>query len=85
MLFVAVSLGLIGVLIALIAGQEILALLYGPEYAVYWDVFLWLMVAAAINYIGAILGVGMTAASTLVFRCLCTSQLYAPALRLACG
>jgi len=62
MLFVAVSLGLIGVLIALIAGQEILALLYGPEYAVYWDVFLWLMVAAAINYIGAILGVGMTAA-----------------------
>jgi O-antigen/teichoic acid export membrane protein len=53
-------LGAGGVLVALVAGREILTLLYGPEYARV-DVFVWVMVAAGIWYASS-LGVAMTAA-----------------------
>ena len=55
-------LGGLGVIVALIAGREILTLLYQPDYAQYADLFLLLMGAAAISYITSFLGYGMTAA-----------------------
>lgn len=55
-------LGGIGVLVALIAGQEILTLLYRPEYAEDAGLFVWLMVTAGIYYVSSLLSQGMTAA-----------------------
>jgi O-antigen/teichoic acid export membrane protein len=55
-------LGIVGVLVSVGAGQEILTLLYGSEYAEYVDIFFWLMVASGITYAASILGYGMTAA-----------------------
>lgn len=46
---------------ALVAGEPLLALLYQPEYA-RQDLFIWLMVAAALFYVASFLGEGMTAA-----------------------
>jgi O-antigen/teichoic acid export membrane protein len=45
---VGAALGGAGVLVAVVAGREILTLLYRPEYGQQADVFVWLMVAAAI-------------------------------------
>ncbi|MBD2165285.1 oligosaccharide flippase family protein [Calothrix membranacea FACHB-236] len=59
---IAALMGGVGVVIVLLAGQEILALVYRPEYAQYTDVFIWLMIAASIEYIASFLGYGMTAA-----------------------
>lgn len=59
---VGVLLGGAGILVAVVAGKEILTLFYQPEYAEYADLFIWLMVAAAISYISSFLGQGMTAA-----------------------
>lgn len=53
-------LGGAGVLVALVAGREILTLLYRPEY-VRQDVFVRLMVAVGITYVVWFLGHGMTA------------------------
>ncbi|HAZ49443.1 MAG TPA: polysaccharide biosynthesis protein [Cyanobacteria bacterium UBA11369] len=55
-------LGGAAILVALVAGREILTLLYRPEYAQQKDLFVWLMVAAGIGYISSFLGYGMTAA-----------------------
>jgi O-antigen/teichoic acid export membrane protein len=59
---IAALMGGVGVLIVLVAGRQILTILYRPEYAQYTDVFVWLMVAAGIDYISSFLGYGMTAA-----------------------
>jgi len=56
-----VVLGTGSVLVALVAGKQILTLLYRPEYARYTDVFLFLMLAAGIGYVAALLGHTMTA------------------------
>lgn len=45
----------------LVAGREILALLYRPEYARFSDIFLWLVIAAGIGYVSSFLGYGITA------------------------
>lgn len=58
---IGVLLGSVGVLVALVAGQEILTLLYQPEYA-QRDLFVRVMVATGIGYVAAFLGYGMTAA-----------------------
>lgn len=55
-------LGAMGVLVALVAGREILTLLYRPEYAEHHDVFVMLMVAAGIDYVATCLDYGMSAA-----------------------
>jgi O-antigen/teichoic acid export membrane protein len=39
-----------------------LAIVYKPDYAVYTDVFVWLMFAAALSYVASFLGYSMTAA-----------------------
>jgi O-antigen/teichoic acid export membrane protein len=59
---IASLLGGVAVLVALVAGRQILTLLYRPEYAMHTDLFVWLMVAAAIGYVSSFLGYAMTAA-----------------------
>ncbi len=59
---IGVLLGGISVLIAAVAGKEILTLLYRPEYAQQIYLFVLLMVAAGIGYVASFLGYGMTAA-----------------------
>jgi len=61
LLGIGALLGGAGVLVALVAGRELLALLYRPEYAEY-EVFVRLMVAVGIMYLDSFLGYGMTAA-----------------------
>lgn len=58
---VGVALGVAGVLAALIAGRQILTLLYRAEYA-RPDLFVGVMIAVGISYVGWFLGYGMTAA-----------------------
>jgi O-antigen/teichoic acid export membrane protein len=55
-------LGGISILMAAIAGKEILTILYRPEYAQQVYLFMLLMVAAGVGYIASFLGYGMTAA-----------------------
>lgn len=57
---IGAGLGGLGIAIAFLAGRTILTTLYKPEYAQH-DVFLWLMIAAALGYIGSFLGYGITA------------------------
>ena len=54
-------LGSVGVLVAFVAGREVLTLLYRPEYA-RQDLFVLLMVAAGISYLASFLRYGMLAA-----------------------
>jgi O-antigen/teichoic acid export membrane protein len=54
-------LGGTSVLIALVAGKELLTLLYSQEYAEHSDVLLWLMVAASISFAYIFLGSAVTA------------------------
>ncbi|MEG4166347.1 MULTISPECIES: oligosaccharide flippase family protein [unclassified Microcoleus] len=66
LLFKLVGIGLMlggaGVFLAIVAGREILTLLYKPEYAERADLFAWLMVVAGMGYVSSFLGYGMTAA-----------------------
>ncbi len=61
LLGIGASLGVGGVLVALVSGQQILALLYGSEYAEYPESFVCLMAASGIAYVASFLGYGMTA------------------------
>ncbi len=61
MVGIGVLLGAAGVLIAALAGRELLTLLYTSEYAQQAGVFFWLMVAGGIGYVGSFLGYGVTA------------------------
>ena len=56
------GLGIVGLLVALVAGRFILTLLYKPEYAEHAGLFAWLMTAATVSYVASFLGYGMTAA-----------------------
>ncbi|HSB13169.1 MAG TPA: lipopolysaccharide biosynthesis protein [Bryobacteraceae bacterium] len=53
--------GAVGVGAALLAGRQVLALLYGAEYAAESPVLIWLMAVAAVGYVGSVLGYGITA------------------------
>ena len=59
---IGACLGGIASLLALVAGQQILSLVYRPEYAQQVNLFVWLMVAAGFGYVASFLGYGMTAA-----------------------
>ncbi len=54
--------GVLGILVVLIFGKEILNIFYKPEYAKYLDVLVLLMVTALISNLSSFLGYGMTAA-----------------------
>lgn len=62
LMIIGFFLGLIGVIVVLVAGKEILTILYRPEYAEYVNVFFWVMIAAGIRYFGGFFGTTMTAA-----------------------
>ena len=62
LLGVAVLLGGAGFFVAFVAGQQILTLLFGAEYASHWKVLLWIMAAAGIFYVASVFGYGITAA-----------------------
>jgi O-antigen/teichoic acid export membrane protein len=59
---IGLVLGISGILISLLAGREILTLLYREEYAELNNVLVWVMVAATLSYIASFLGYAMTAA-----------------------
>ncbi|MBD2269215.1 oligosaccharide flippase family protein [Anabaena sp. FACHB-1391] len=59
---IACLLGLSGILVAWVAGGQILTIVYQPEYAQYTELLIWLMVTAGIGYVSSFLGEGMTAA-----------------------
>jgi len=50
-----------GMVVALVAGREVLAILYGPEYSQHKELFVWIMAVAGVQYI-TVFGFGMTAA-----------------------
>lgn len=61
LLGVGLGLGLAGVLVSLVAGREILTLLYREEYAGLAGVLTWIMLAAAAAYLASFLGYALTA------------------------
>jgi O-antigen/teichoic acid export membrane protein len=50
---------------AVLLGRQVLTLFYGDAYAQNLDLFVWLMVAAALEYVGVSLQIGLTAARQL--------------------
>lgn len=68
--FFAVSalMGSVGVLIALLAGDKILALLFRPDYASKAGVLARIMIAGALGYVVSAQGYAMTAARKLVHQ-----------------
>jgi O-antigen/teichoic acid export membrane protein len=59
---VGVVLGIGGVVVAQVAGKEILTIMYRPEYANDAHLLVWLMMAGAIGYVAQFVGYAMTAA-----------------------
>lgn len=53
--------GLVGILVAMVAGGPILRLLYTAEYAEHQTTLVWLMVAATAGFVASFLGFAMTA------------------------
>lgn len=59
------ALGIAGVVVAVVAGEPFLTLLYGREYGEQSQLLFWLMMAAGVNYVASFLGWGMMAARRL--------------------
>ena len=59
---VGAGLGLVGVVVAVVAGRPLLAFLYRPEYAEAAGPFAWLMAAAGVAYAASFLNTAMVAA-----------------------
>jgi O-antigen/teichoic acid export membrane protein len=57
---IAVLLGIAGFLLALVAGPQVLTVLYRPEYAKHSAAFVWLMAASGPTYVASILGLAVT-------------------------
>ncbi len=62
LLAMGATLGICGIIVAKVAGRELLTILFRPEYAEHADLLPWIMGAASINYLAQFLGFGMTAA-----------------------
>jgi len=73
--------GCLGLLVAGLAGRQILTTLYSPDYAAHADVFVLIMAAAIIRYVATLLGPGVTAARR--FRILLAQHAVATAAALA--
>jgi O-antigen/teichoic acid export membrane protein len=56
------AVGTAGIAVALLAGPQILTILYGPAYARHCDILVWTMVAAAISCLASFFGYANTAA-----------------------
>lgn len=59
------ALGIAGLLVAAVAGREVLTIFYTPQYAPYASVFVWLMGAAGLTYMASFAGFGTIAARQL--------------------
>ena len=59
---IGAALGLAAVAVAVVAGRELLAFFYSPDYADNYVILAWLMAAAGVEYMASFLGYGMTAA-----------------------
>ncbi len=70
----ALVMGCAGVAVALVAGEPVLTLLYGPEFADETQAFLILMGAAAFGYLATFLQVAATAARVLRRQVLVTAS-----------
>jgi O-antigen/teichoic acid export membrane protein len=62
LLAMGATLGIAGIIVAKVAGQELLTMLFRPEYAEHANLLPWIMGAATISYLAQFLGFGMTAA-----------------------
>jgi O-antigen/teichoic acid export membrane protein len=62
LLAMGATLGIGGILAAMVAGRELLAVLFRPEYADYADLVPWIMGAAFINYLAICIEFAITAA-----------------------
>jgi O-antigen/teichoic acid export membrane protein len=65
---VAVVIGLGGVLVAVLAGQQVLSLLYGAGYSAHEGTFVLIMISAGISYVGWFLNIGMIAQRRFVLQ-----------------
>jgi len=65
---VSLVLGAAGVLAAVFAGREILALLYRPDYAEYQGAFVILMLGGALSYLASAFGYAATASRRIRFQ-----------------
>lgn len=65
MLGIAAGIGVAAIAIALAWGEPVLALIYLPEYGAQARVLATLMLAAALSYVGVVLGYAMTASRVL--------------------
>jgi O-antigen/teichoic acid export membrane protein len=63
--YVAVGLGCVGIVVSIFLGQAGLGLLFKPEYGSHVGVFIRLMMAAGIAYLGSCQGYALTAMQTL--------------------
>lgn len=61
LIFIAFFIGILGIGGAIIFGKELLTIIYQENYAKNSDVFVIIMSAGMINYIGSVLGYGMSA------------------------
>lgn len=62
LLILGAALGLFGVTVAASAGHPLLTLVYGPEYALHSDVFVWIMMAICVNFLASFMLYAVTAA-----------------------
>ena len=61
LVYVGLLIGAAGVVVAKVAGEPILSLIYGPEYAQHDTMFLIIMIAGGVSYVGSLLGAPATA------------------------
>lgn len=61
-LLFALMVGLAGLAVAVCFGDAILSFAFTPAYSKYYDLLVWMMIFAALNYLASSLGYGMTAA-----------------------
>ncbi|NLO05645.1 MAG: lipopolysaccharide biosynthesis protein [candidate division WS1 bacterium] len=74
LLLLAAIIGIAGIAVTSIWGVQIAELVYGEEFARHPQVFLWVMVAAAILYLGSMIGCANTA--TRKFRKLVVPRIF---------
>jgi O-antigen/teichoic acid export membrane protein len=60
MMLVAAAVGAAGILVAVLWGRPLLTLLYRRDYAQHADVFVWVMIAAALSYVLSTFGYALT-------------------------
>jgi O-antigen/teichoic acid export membrane protein len=62
LLTLGAAMGVCGLLVAKVAGREVLLILFGPAYAERADLLPWMMAVGCVVYVSQFLGYGMTAA-----------------------